>query len=122
MRQLLYDEVKDPSGNQFRVSTVRTLAGGSPDKPADVFSIISGARMSDFANYSAWPFETMVFRLPFSSFGLYHAPYASEADARLGHENVVKSITEGLEFGGGVNEDGEPSITPDQWAERISRQ
>lgn len=69
-------------------------------------------------SYNAWPFETMIAKPGWSFFGLYHAPYATEEEARSGHTRMVKTVIRGLEFGGGVNEKGEPSITSEEWFSR----
>lgn len=86
MAQLLKDYIPSPDQKIFRVSTIATLAGGSEDER----DCLSRTRMSDFDNYNAWPFETMVFEGE-SSIGLYHAPYASEAEARKGHGTIIEA-------------------------------
>lgn len=113
MSRLVFETVQNPDGESFDVSTIRTLTGGSTNASDPLGS------MSDYENYSAWPFETMVFRSAGNRIGLYHAPYGTEKEAREGHALMVKTVREGLEFGGGVEgPNGEPSITPDEWARR----
>jgi hypothetical protein len=75
---------------------------------------------ADFESYTTWPFETMVFPKG-SRRGLYHAPYATRQEAVAGHQLMVETIKKNLEFGGGVNESGNPLITPEEWRSRLTR-
>jgi hypothetical protein len=111
--QIAFSEVTGPLG-AFEVSTIRTLAGGAPSSPP-----IGFFSESDFDSYLIWPFETMVFR-PSSRRGLYHAAYSTKEEALAGHTQITETIRRGSEFGGGVNEDGEPSLTAEEWALRMT--
>lgn len=118
MSQLLKDYIIGTDGKSYRVSTIVTLAGGAPIERA---ALGSPFMMEDYPDYNAWPYETMVFAGE-SSIGLYHAPYASEHEARCGHTQIVEAIKLGSEWGGGVQgPNGTPSISPDQWEQRRSK-
>jgi hypothetical protein len=112
--QLAKDTVTGPLGT-FRVSTIQTDAGGG-EEYSSPFAPFSS---SDYVSETPWPFETMIFR-DGSSTGLYHAPYATKAEAVRGHAKMVDTIKQGIEFGGGVEGVfGTPSMTAVQWEERI---
>lgn len=118
--RIAYDDVEGPLG-KFTVSTIRTVAGGGDNESYSPFGIsFFAVKPSDFENYMAWPFETMVFPID-SRRGLYHAPYATEEEARRGHALMVGTIKSGAEFGGGVTEDsrGTPTLTPEEWKARM---
>jgi|SRR5579863_4343594 len=117
MSQLFLDVISAPNGTTYEVSTIRTLAGGSPDTK-DGWSPFS---MADFADFTAWPFETMVF-LKDNRKGLYHEAHATEEDAKTGHARVVDMVRRGLEFPGETvsGPDGNPTLTPEQWALRTA--
>lgn len=111
--QVAHDVVRDPKGDPFLISTIRTVAGGGVDASFGPFSV------SDYVGETPWPFETMVFREG-SRKGLYHAAYATEAEALAGHAQMIDTIKRGLEFGGGVKGPfGLPSLTPEEWFDRI---
>ena len=85
MSQLLHEKVQGPQG-ALSVSTVQTYAGGAPDQRP----ILSPFSTADYADETPWPFETMVFKQGGGSRGLYHRPYATESEARIGHSEIVK--------------------------------
>jgi hypothetical protein len=112
--QIADNVVTGPLG-KFRVSTIKTIAGGAPRSYAGP----SPFTEADFLNETPWSFETMIFR-DGSGRGLYHAPYATKEEAIAGHALMVKTIEVGAEFGGGVEGPfGTPSTTPEQWHERM---
>ena len=107
------ERVKGPMGT-FRISTIQTFAGGGADYSFGPFAD------SDYAPDSPWPYETMVFPEK-SSTGLYHEPYASESEARKGHQRIANMVREGVEFPGKTVSGpfGNPSLTPEQWEARV---
>jgi hypothetical protein len=94
---------------KYTVSTVRLLAGGAPDEGWPF-------KLSDYADCSTWPFETMVFAGT-SSIGLYHEAHTTEAEACDGHARILAMIEKGLEFPGETVEgpNGTPTLKPEQW-------
>jgi len=111
--QLASDTVTGPLGI-FQVSTIQTDAGGGDEYR----STLSPFTSSDYVSETPWPFETMIFRYR-SRTGLYHAPYSTKAEAMRGHAQMVETIKQGIEFGGGVKGVfGTPSMTAAQWEER----
>ena len=112
--QIAYDEIVGPLG-AFDISTIQTYAGGAPD----TIALGGFIKASDFESYCLWPFETMVFRKG-SSAGVYHAPLASREEALKHHALMVATIKSGAEFGGGVDEHGNPDTTREQWEARCA--
>jgi len=114
--RLLMDRVTGSQGT-FRVSTVRTDAGGGEEH----IDWISGASSKDYIDENPWPYETMVFREAGST-GYYHQAYATEKEALAGHTEIIDLIKKGdLEIGKGVTgEYGNPSLTAEQWNNRVS--
>ncbi|MBZ5532587.1 MAG: hypothetical protein LAO20_14235 [Acidobacteriia bacterium] len=107
------EKVTGPLGT-FRISTVKTLAGGGANDTRGPFSD------ADYVDETPWPFEVMVFR-EVSITGLYHAPLASESEAIEHHALMVETIRKGLEFGGGVQgQFGTPSVTAQEWRDRMA--
>jgi hypothetical protein len=108
--------VSNPQGERFRISTIRTFAGGGGDNHG-----IGPFKESDYANETPWPFETVVFKEG-SSRGLYHAAYSTKEQAESGHQQMIETIKKGLEFGGGVKGFwGIPSLTPEEWRLRCAK-
>lgn len=113
--QIAKDDVTGPLG-RFRVSTIRTLAGGG-EVNVSAFSPFDD---TSYADETPWPFETMIFSGN-SSVGLYHAPYETEEESLAGHKLMVETIKKGAEFGGGVQgPQGIPSMTPTEWRAKVA--
>jgi hypothetical protein len=109
------DTAKGPQG-AFRVSTVRTYAGGAPN----IQGLGAPFGTKDFAKETPWPYETMVFSEG-SSKGLYHEPSADQGDAEAIHCIVIEHIQAGdLQLGRGVSGPwGNPSMTPADWRKSL---
>lgn len=106
----------DLSG-EYEVSTIRTDAGGAAPSHFLGLAFFSSEMFKD---ENPWPFETMVFRAK-SRKGLYHEPYATKEEAEAGHTRILSALNSGiLELGKGVEgEFGNPSLTAEQWRERL---
>lgn len=103
--QILNDIANDPAGKKFEVSTI---ACQNHESPMAIW----------FEDLNIWPFETMVFAEN-TRVGLYHAPYATEQEARDGHSLIIEAIRLGSEWPGGVEgAHGTPSIKPEEWRSR----
>lgn len=101
---------------KFQVSTVRTVAGGAEETPANMLQL-RPCSDRDYADETPWPYETMVFKG--GATGLYHAAYATRAEARRGHAEVVARLKRGEEVVGGVQGQwGVPSLTAAEWRAR----
>lgn len=109
-QQIALETISSPDGKVYLVSTIRTFAGGGGDNRG-IF-----VKESDFESLTTWPFETMVFQ-EVSSRGLYHEAFASEAEAKAGHERIADMVRRGLEFPGLTVEGpfGNPTLTPEEW-------
>lgn len=112
MSRISQTKIAGPQG-ELEVSTIQTFAGGAPvTQPLG-----SPFSTADYADQTPWPFETMVFR-PTGSTGLYHRAYATEVEAKKGHEETVELCRTGtLPVGHGVDgEFGNPTLTAAEWA------
>ena len=106
--EITMSTIKTSEIKEYRVSTVRTFAGGAPLVRNFMFS------NADYAEETPWPFETMVFR---GSKGVHHTPHATIADAIMYHEKIVKAIENNmLKIGFRVKEpNGNPTTTREEW-------
>ena len=104
--------ISGPQG-VFRVSTIRTYAGGAPN-----MSNGGPFTTKDYAKETPWPYETMVFGIG-NSKGQYHQPHTSKEQAEVAHAAVISMIEAGtLNLGHGVEGHwGNPATTPKKWRE-----
>jgi hypothetical protein len=115
-RQIKVETVEGPQG-KWRISTIRTDAGGADEIPVNMLQLRPFSSR-DYLNETPWPFETVVFSDK-GGFGRYHEAYRALKDAEAGHVRIVEQIKRGdLAIGAGIkNHTGSPSLTPAEWEE-----